>query len=135
MARAQALLPVAVVLVLALVMVGFRATGAAPNLPAMKLKGNPKRGKDVFLNVADCASCHTLRDARAKGSGGPNLDRLKPSFALVVRTVSLGVLLKNGEDAMPSFSSVKGANPDELFPLTNEQIADVARYVSSVAGH
>ena len=35
-------------------------------------------GKAIFAS-AGCASCHTLKDAGAKGNVGPNLDSLKPS--------------------------------------------------------
>jgi mono/diheme cytochrome c family protein len=104
-----------------------------PQLPALKLKGNSKRGKHVFINVASCANCHTLRDAHATGRLGPNLDHAKPSFALVVRFVSLGATLSTTDESMPAFSTVRGA-AYAPFVLTNQQIADVATYVSSVAG-
>jgi mono/diheme cytochrome c family protein len=59
-------------------------------------------------------SCHTLADAGASGTVGPNLDQAKPSFDLVVERVT------NGKSPMPSF---KGQ-------LTEQQIRDVAAYVS-----
>lgn len=42
-------------------------------------QGDPARGKELFLQPASpsdpsCASCHTLADAGAKGTVGPNLD-------------------------------------------------------------
>ena len=74
-------------------------------------------GKEVFA-TAGCVGCHTLADAGAKGNVGPNLDDAKPSVALVVDRVT------NGKAAMPPF---KGQ-------LTEQQIKDVAAYVSSVAG-
>jgi cbb3-type cytochrome c oxidase subunit III len=73
-------------------------------------------GKDIF--VANCGSCHTLKDAATSGNVGPNLDQLKPSEAIVHRQVT------NGGSAMPAF---KGT-------LTPAQITAVAKYVSSVAG-
>ncbi len=63
-------------------------------------------------------ACHTLADAGATGTVGPNLDEAKPPATLVVTRVT------NGAGAMPSF---KGK-------LTQQQIDDVAAYVSSVAG-
>jgi mono/diheme cytochrome c family protein len=75
------------------------------------------QGKDVFQS-AGCASCHTLRDAGASGTVGPNLDDAKPSSDKVVERVT------NGKGVMPSF---KGQ-------LTPQEIAAVAAYVSSVAG-
>lgn len=79
-------------------------------------KGNAAAGKTVF--TSNCSACHTLADANAKGTVGPNLDDLKPDDATVVRQVT------NGGGAMPAFK-------DSLSP---QQIQDVAAYVSSVAG-
>jgi cbb3-type cytochrome c oxidase subunit III len=73
-------------------------------------------GKDIF--VANCGSCHTLKDAGTSGNVGPNLDQVKPSEAIVHRQVT------NGGGAMPAFKDT----------LTAAQITAVAQYVSSVAG-
>jgi len=75
------------------------------------------QGKQVF-ETAGCTSCHTLKDANATGTVGPNLDDVKPSRDKVVERVT------NGKGVMPSF---KGQ-------LTPQQIAAVAAYVSTVAG-
>ena len=74
-------------------------------------------GKQVFMN-AGCGTCHTLADAGTTGTVGPNLDEAKPSEELVVERVT------NGMGAMPSFSG----------QLSEEQITEVAAYVSAVAG-
>jgi mono/diheme cytochrome c family protein len=79
--------------------------------------GDVAAGKEVFAS-AGCVSCHTLADAGASGSVGPNLDDAKPPASLVVDRVT------NGKGVMPSFSD----------QLDEQQIADVAAYVSSVAG-
>ena len=71
----------------------------------------------MFASVG-CGSCHTLADAGSSGAVGPNLDEAKPDAALVKTRVT------NGRGAMPPF---KGQ-------LNATQIADVAAYVSSVAG-
>ncbi len=92
-------------------------TGGNENLPALKLKGNASAGKSVFAS-AGCGGCHTLGDAGSTGTVGPNLDDAKPSVELVVERVTLG------KGVMPSF---KGK-------LQDQQIADVAAYVSSVTG-
>ena len=81
-------------------------------------EGDPVAGKEVFLGSAACGGCHTLADAGSSGNVGPNLDDAKPSYDKVVTQVT------NGGGAMPPF---KGT-------LTEQQIADVAAYVSSVAG-
>jgi len=93
-------------------------TAGTGNLPADKLKGDATAGKQVFL-TAGCTACHTLKDAKATGTVGPNLDDAKPPFQLVVERVTLG------RGVMPSF---KGK-------LKDQQIADVAQYVSTLAGH
>ena len=80
--------------------------------------GDPVAGKAVFTGASGCVGCHTLADAGATGTVGPNLDEAQPSEELVVDRVT------NGQGAMPPFSG----------SLTEQQIADVAAYVSSVAG-
>ena len=80
-------------------------------------EGDAAAGKAVFAS-AGCGACHTLADAASTGAVGPNLDDAKPDAALVVDRVT------NGKGVMPSF---KGQ-------LDETQIADVAAYVSSVAG-
>jgi mono/diheme cytochrome c family protein len=84
---------------------------SAPAAPA----GDPVAGKDVFLNVAGCGSCHTLADAGTTGNVGPNLDDAKPPLDLVIDRVT------NGKPPMPAFGA------DGI--LTETQIQDVAAYV------
>ena len=81
-------------------------------------KGDPVAGKAVFTGASGCTGCHTLADAGSTGTVGPNLDDAKPSFDLAFDRVT------NGQGAMPSFKT----------SLTDQQRADVAAYVSSVAG-
>ena len=85
---------------------------APPSQPVTNLKGDPTAGKAVFAS-AGCAGCHTLLDARAVGTVGPNLDEKKPPLAKVLLRVTYG------KAPMPAF---KGQ-------LTPQQIADVAAYV------
>jgi cytochrome c553 len=81
-------------------------------------QGDPVAGKQVFVGASACGGCHTLADAGTSGTVGPNLDDAKPSFDLVVERVT------NGSGAMPPFKDT----------LSDQQIRDVAAYVSSVAG-
>ena len=78
--------------------------------------GDPAAGKTIF--TTNCASCHTLADAGATGAVGPNLDDVKPDAATVAAQVT------TGGGAMPSFAG----------QLSPADIANVAAYVSSVAG-
>jgi cytochrome c6 len=89
---------------------GVAGAGATP--PAQV--GN--NGKAIFS--ANCASCHTLNAAASTGTIGPNLDQLKPAFAIVQHQVEMG------GGVMPAF---KGK-------LTQKQIDAVATFVSTSAG-
>jgi cbb3-type cytochrome c oxidase subunit III len=73
-------------------------------------------GKLIFQKK--CASCHTLKDAGATGTIGPNLDQLMPAFAIVQKQVT------NGGRVMPAFKDL----------LNKAQIDAVAKYVSTHAG-
>jgi mono/diheme cytochrome c family protein len=94
-------------------------TAAATTAETGSGGGDATAGKQVFAS-AGCASCHTLADAGATGTVGPNLDDVKPDEATVVQFVT------NGSPPMPAFGK------DGI--LTPQQIQDVAAYVSQVAG-
>jgi len=81
-------------------------------------QGDPVAGKAIFTGPSGCTGCHTLSDAGSTGTVGPNLDDAMPSFDLAYDRVT------NGQGGMPSFAT----------SLTDQQRADVAAYVSSVAG-
>jgi cytochrome c6 len=70
-------------------------------------------GKDVFLNKANCATCHTLADAESVGRIGPNLDQIKPKLESVLNAVSMGI------GVMPAYEDI----------LTDEEIKSVSYYV------
>jgi cytochrome c553 len=93
-------------------------TGTETTVTTPAIEGDPVAGKEVFLGGSACGGCHTLADAGTSGTVGPNLDESMPDNELVLDRVT------NGQGGMPSFSST----------LTEQQIADVAAYVSSVAG-
>ena len=80
--------------------------------------GDPVAGKEVFLGPGGCGSCHTLADAGTSGTVGPNLDAAAPSYDTAVDRVT------NGAGLMPPFADT----------LTEQQIQDVAAYVSTAAG-
>jgi mono/diheme cytochrome c family protein len=80
------------------------------------LEGDAAAGKAIF--ATNCGGCHTLSDAGTSGTVGPNLDQSQPDAALVVERVT------NGAGAMPPFAGT----------LSEQDIADVAAYVSTAAG-
>jgi mono/diheme cytochrome c family protein len=81
-------------------------------VPAGYSNGDPVAGKALF-KAKGCNACHTLKDAGATGTVGPDLDVSKPSLGRVVDRVL------NGKGAMPPFKS----------QMTQQQVADVAAYV------
>jgi cytochrome c553 len=84
--------------------------------------GQPSQGADVAegrtLFTQQCAGCHTLADAGASGTVGPNLDDLRPSQETTDAQVT------NGGGGMPAFGG----------RLSREQIANISAYVAQAAG-
>ena len=80
-------------------------------------EGDPAAGKEVFAS-AGCGSCHTLSDAGATGSVGPNLDESSVDFAAAQEQIT------NGGGGMQAYSGT----------LSDEEIANVAAYVVSARG-
>ena|SRR6188768_3798987 len=131
--RRPALIPLLVALILALAAAGCGGGEEATPTPettvgtieqetttqeqTSTVEGDADAGKAVFAS-AGCGGCHTLADAGTNGNVGPNLDDAKPDASLVTDRVT------NGLGVMPSFKD----------QLSEKQIADVAAYVSSVAG-
>lgn len=73
-------------------------------------------GLALFL-ASGCGGCHTLAAARTTGTAGPDLDRARPGFELVIRRVT------EGGGGMPSFAG----------SLTAAQIRAIARFVTAAA--
>jgi len=97
--------------------VGTLPKAQQASVPPQYKNGDATAGNQVFA-TAGCKSCHTLKDAGATGTVGPNLDQAKPPLSLVVTRVT------KGAGAMPPF---KGQ-------LSDKQIADVAAYVVKATG-
>lgn len=74
-------------------------------------------GRELFAS-SGCAGCHTLADAGASGTVGPDLDQLAPDAATVAAAV------KSGPGAMPGFEG----------RLSGAEIQAVADYVAGSAG-
>jgi len=84
------------------------AVGSAPAAAA-------RSGEQIFTDEG-CGSCHTLADAGASGSSGPDLDELAPDAATVAAKV------KSGGGSMPAFD------------LPDPELQALGEYVASVAG-
>ena len=91
---------------------GAPPTPAAARRPAAVAAATPRRARRSSPPRA-ASTCHTLADAGATGTVGPNLDEAKPDTALVTARVTNG----------------KGADAVVQGPAHDQQIADVAAYV------
>ena len=89
------------------------------NLFFLSVKADPvfELGKNIFLEQGNCATCHTLADAKSNGEIGPNLNQIKPDIVRVISTVT------NGIGVMPPYKDL----------LSKEEIEAVAHYVSVTA--
>ena len=86
------------------------------NLFFFPAKSDPifELGKTIFLEQGNCATCHTLADAKSNGEIGPNLNQIKPDITRVISVVT------NGIGVMPPYEGV----------LSMQEIEAVAHYVS-----
>ena len=86
------------------------------NLFFLPVKSDPifDKGKDIFLNIAVCSTCHILADAGSDGQIGPNLNEIRPDKIRVIKSVT------NGIGVMPAYEG----------QLSTEEIEAVAHYVS-----
>jgi mono/diheme cytochrome c family protein len=118
---------------------GFAALAVALALvPALSgcgvsTKGNFNRGKQLF--AAQCATCHTLRDAGSTATIGPNLDYAfaqARAAGMDPETIA-GVVKNQVENPRPSTANPSVSMPADL--VSGQDLADVASYVSTVAGN
>ncbi len=87
---------------------------AVPPLAGGPDGAQARRARALFTE--NCSSCHTLADADAHGSVGPDLDDLRPDGRRVARKV------QTGGGGMPSFSG----------RLSRPEIVRLASYVDAV---
>jgi mono/diheme cytochrome c family protein len=121
----RALVPI-VCLLAALAVAGCGAVGRVTT-------GDPSHGKQLFTSAAkpsepSCASCHTLADAKAQGTVGPNLDDAfssDKSQGFSEQTIRDVV---RGQIAYP-----EAPMPSNLF--RGQDAKDVAAYVALCAGN
>ena len=91
------------------------------NLFFLPVKSDPifDKGKDIFLNIAVCSTCHILADAGSEGQIGPNLNEIRPDKNRILNAV------KNGIGVMPMYEG----------ELTPEEIEAVVHYVFTSANN
>jgi cytochrome c6 len=85
--------------------------------------GNPVAGKRLFVTnayIRPCGSCHTLKAAGSYGDLGPNLDKVKPSYAKAIRVITNGVSpTARYRTGMSAFGDV----------FSKKQIQDLAAFI------
>ena len=101
-------------LCLSVLAAGLYAASAGAAGPASAEAGRALFTKDA---APACAVCHTLADAGATGTIGPDLDELKPDARRVAQAV------RNGIGVMPAFES-----------LSDADVQILAEYVSRATG-
>ena len=72
------------------------------------------KGKVVFLEAGNCATCHALSDAGSNAMIGPNLNEIRPTKDQLINTITVGI------GVMQAFEGI----------LSSEEIEAVAHYVS-----
>ena len=72
-----------------------------------------QKGREIFLEQGNCASCHSLSDAGSQANIGPNLDEIRPDLNRIILAVT------NGIGVMPAFEGM----------LSTEEINAVSHYV------
>ena len=77
------------------------------------------KGKEIFLNAGNCATCHSLKDAGSNAMVGPNLNEIRPDIGRVKNAVT------NGIGVMPAYQGI----------LSNEEIDAVSHYVYESANN
>ena len=119
-------------LCLALLSAAFLLAGCAGRTVDFK-SADTNQGKQLF--VSKCGSCHTLQDAATVGTVGPNLDdaffaaRSKTGGGFDQSTFFQITLdqMRLAAPPMPRFDE----GPQRL---SEQELADIAGYVASVAG-
>jgi|SRR5579884_481686 len=96
----------------------------------IKLTAGEKAGREIF--GFRCGVCHTLAAANATGKVGPNLDTIKPSESLVLRTIENGCLQSPPSPTAPTNCLGQGTMPANI--IQGRQAQEVAKFVAAVAG-
>jgi mono/diheme cytochrome c family protein len=77
------------------------------------------KGKEIFINAGNCATCHSLKDAGSNAMVGPNLNQIRPDIGRVKNAVL------NGIGVMPAYQGI----------LSSEEIDAISYYVSESANN
>ncbi len=91
---------------------------------ALDLEADIEHGQQLYSDLTNptCASCHSLRDAGATSNIASDLDDFQPSARVTIQSLIAGTTLEHDREGYA----------DEL---SNQDLADLARYIESVAGN
>jgi len=112
--------------------VALAALAAAACGGGISRSGDAARGKELFAQK--CASCHTLADAGAKGTIGPNLDNAFASVRAQGFDESSIRQVVAGQIRYPVTTTPTGAPGMPANLVRGDDVDAVAAYVASVAG-
>lgn len=115
---------------LPILMLGGNRDNASAQVGGIKLTAAEKAGRELFGE--HCGVCHTLAAANAVGKVGPNLDILKPSESIVLRTITNGCL-PNASAASGQACLGEGVMPSNV--VQGREAQQVAAFVATVAGN
>jgi cytochrome c553 len=96
----------------------------------VRLTASMQAGRELFGE--HCAVCHTLAADNAVGKTGPNLDKLRPSEALVLKTIANGCLQQPTAADTSSVCLGYGTMPADI--VEGRQARDIAAFVAAIAG-
>jgi mono/diheme cytochrome c family protein len=103
---------------------------ASAQYAGINLTPAEKTGRELFGQ--HCGLCHTLSAANAVGKVGPNLDVIKPSESLVLKTINNGCLQNPAPSEASQSCLGQGTMPRAI--VTGQQAEQVAKFVAAVAG-
>ena len=109
--------------------IGNRDTSNA-QVHGVKLTASMQSGRELFAE--HCAVCHTLAADNAVGKIGPNLDQLRPSEALILKTIANGCLQQPAAGDTSHVCLGYGTMPADI--VEGRQAQDIAAFVSAIAG-
>ncbi|MFO8076538.1 MAG: c-type cytochrome [Egibacteraceae bacterium] len=87
------------------------------------LDADRERGETLYMEIANptCASCHSLSDAGAESIIASDLDETQPSARVTVQSLIAGTTPEHDREGY-------------RHELSNQDLADLARYIEAVAG-
>jgi hypothetical protein len=97
----------------------------------IRMNASEQAGRELFAE--HCAVCHTLAADNAVGKTGPNLDKLMPPEALVLKVIANGCLQQPTAASASSTCLGYGTMPADI--VEGRQAQEIAAFVARIAGH